>query len=151
MPGKSVKRSVFHRNRKEQEASKPVIEAQAVARYIRLSPRKARSIVNAIRGKDVGEAFQILEFTPTKPARVAHKVLKSAVANAENNFGMNVDALYVSEAVVDDGPRMKRLWARGRGRADILLKRFCHLKIAVRDREREEAENSPQEKEERGE
>jgi large subunit ribosomal protein L22 len=64
---------------------------------------------------------------------------------------MNVDALYVSEAVVDDGPRMKRLWARGRGRADILLKRFCHIKIAVRDREREETENSPQEKEERGE
>lgn len=145
------KRSVFHRNRKEQEQAQPKIEAKAVARYIRISPRKARAVVNAISGKSVGEAFQILEFSPKKAARIVSKVLRSAVANAENNFGLNVDTLYVSHAVVDDGPRMKRLWPRGRGRADILQKRFSHITIAVRDREKEtqnnniESNNNPQE------
>nr|WP_235599809.1 MULTISPECIES: 50S ribosomal protein L22 [Kosmotoga] len=127
------------------------MEARAVARYIRISPRKARAVVNAIRGKSVGEAFQILEFSPKKAARIVSKVLRSAVANAENNFGLNVDTLYVSHAVVDDGPRMKRLWPRGRGRADILQKRFSHITIVVRDSEKEtqdnnmESNNNPQE------
>nr|WP_245612790.1 50S ribosomal protein L22 [Kosmotoga pacifica] len=124
----------------------PVVEARAIAKYVRISPRKARDVVNAIRGKNVGEAFQILEFSPKKAARIVYKVLRSAVANAENNFGLNIDNLYVSEAVVEDGPRMKRLWPRGRGRADILLKRFSHIKLVVRDREKEKELTIPQER-----
>ncbi len=129
------KRSVFHKTRKEAEAAVPVTSAKAVARYIRISPRKARSVVNAIRNKNVGEAFQILEFSPKKASRLVYKVLRSAVANAENNFGLNVDNLYVEKVAVDDGPRMKRLWPRGRGRADIQQKRFSHITVVVANRE----------------
>jgi large subunit ribosomal protein L22 len=129
------KRSVFHRKRKEEKAATPVTQAKAVAKFVRISPRKARSVVNAIRNKEVGEAFQILEFSPKKASRLVYKVLRSAVANAENNFGLNVDSLYVEKAVVDDGPRMKRLWPRGRGRADIQQKRFSHITVVVANRE----------------
>ncbi|HNU23961.1 MAG TPA: 50S ribosomal protein L22 [Mesotoga sp.] len=129
------KRSVFHRKRKEAAAATPVTQAKAVAKFVRISPRKARSVVNAIRNKEVGEAFQILEFSPKKASRLVYKVLRSAVANAENNFGLNIDSLYVEKAVVDDGPRMKRLWPRGRGRADIQQKRFSHITVVVANRE----------------
>ncbi len=135
--GKRVKRSVFHRIRKEQEAAAPRIEARAVAKYIRISPRKARSVINAIRGKDVNEAFTILMFSPKKAARIIYKVLQSAVANAVNNFNLNEDSLYVAEAYVNDGPRLKRLWPRGRGRADIIKHRYSHITVVVRDREKE--------------
>jgi len=133
---KRPKRSILHRQRKEK--AEPVIEARAVARYVRISPRKARSVINAIRGKNVDEAFAILQFSPKKAARIIHKVLKSAVANAENNYGLNPDALYISQCHVDDGPRMKRIWPRGRGRADILLKRMSHITVVVRDRSKEQ-------------
>ena len=146
--GKRVKRSIFHRIRKEEEAKKPRIEARATARYVRISPRKARSVINAIRGKDVNEAFAILTFSPKKAARIIYKVLQSAVANAVNNFGLNEDALYVSEAYVNDGPRLKRIWPRGRGRADIILRRYSHITVVVRDREKEK-ELKEESKEER--
>ncbi|MBN2253189.1 MAG: 50S ribosomal protein L22 [Kosmotogaceae bacterium] len=129
------KRSVLHRKRKEESAATPVTQAKAVAKFVRISPRKARSVVNAIRNREVGEAFQILEFSPKKASRLVYKVLRSAVANAENNFGLNIDSLYVEKAVVDDGPRMKRLWPRGRGRADIQQKRFSHITVVVANRE----------------
>jgi len=108
-----AKRSVLHRQRKEQEKNVPKLDARAVARNVRISPRKVRSIVNAIRGKDVGMALQLLEFSPKKSARIVHKVLRSAISNAENNYGMSIDTLYVHHAVADDGPRMKRLWQEG--------------------------------------
>ena len=132
------KRSVFHRERKMRQAGEPVIEAKAVARYVRISPRKARSVINAIRKKKVDEAFAILELSPKKAARLIYKVLKSAVANAENNYGLNVDSLYVSECHVDDGPRLKRIWRRGRGRADMLLRRMSHITVVVRDASKEQ-------------
>jgi large subunit ribosomal protein L22 len=135
--GRRVKRSVFHRVRKEKEAQESKIEARAVARYIRISPRKARSVINAIKGKDVNEAFAILTFSPKKAARIVYKVLQSAVANAVNNFGLNEDNLYVAEAYVNDGPRLKRVWPRGRGRADIIQHRYSHITVIVRDREKE--------------
>ncbi len=135
--GKRVKRSVYHRHRKEEEAKRPRIEARAVARYIRISPRKARSTINAIKGKNVNEAFAILTFSPKKAARIIYKVLQSAVANAVNNFGLEEDNLYVAEAYVNDGPRLKRLWPRGRGRADIIQHRYSHITVVVRDREKE--------------
>jgi len=138
VPRSSLKRSIFHKKRKELLSSLPKIEAKAVARYIRISPRKARAIANTIRGKSVEEAFQILAFSPKKAARIMEKVLKSAVANAENNFGLSVENLYVSECYVNDGPRMKRIWPRGRGRADIIQKRMSHITIVVRDRSKED-------------
>ncbi len=148
---KRAKRSVLHRQRKEEEKNAPKLEARAVARNIRISPRKVRSIVNAIRGKDVGTALQLLEFSPKKSARLVHKVLRSAISNAENNYGMSIDTLYVQNAVVDDGPRMKRLWQRGRGRADIQQKRFSHITVVVRDRSREGSVATEQSPQERGE
>ena len=91
------------------------MEAKAVAKYIRIAPRKVRVVMNLIRGKSVAEAFAILKFTPKAGADVIEKVLKSAVANAENNFDMNVDKLYVSSAYVDQGPTLKRIHPRSRG------------------------------------
>ncbi|MDI3516811.1 MAG: large subunit ribosomal protein [Thermotogota bacterium] len=131
------KRSVLHRTRKQEKASQPVIEARAVARYVRISPFKARAVINAIRGKSVAEAQAILQFSPKKAARIILKVLNSAVANAQNNHGLSYENLYVSKCYVDEGPRMKRLWPRGRGRADILLKRMSHITVVVRDRSKE--------------
>jgi len=128
---KRNKRSLFHKERKEREAATPTTEARAIAKYIRISPRKARSVANAIRNQQVSEALKILEFSPKKSSRIFQKVLNSAIANAENNFNLDVDALFVKEAYVNDGPRMKRLWPRGRGRADIQQKRFSHITVVV--------------------
>jgi len=139
--GKRVKRSIYHKIAKEEKAKAPKVEAKATAKYIRISPRKARSVINAIRGKDVNEAFTILMFSPKKAARIIYKVLNSAVANAVNNFGLNEDTLYVSEAYVNDGPRLKRIWPRGRGRADIIKHRYSHITVVVRDREKEKELN----------
>ncbi|MGC8820603.1 MAG: 50S ribosomal protein L22 [Fervidobacterium sp.] len=132
-----LKRSKFHAKRKETLATLPKYEARAVARFVRISPRKARSVVNSIRGKNVSEAFNLLEFSPKKAARIVYNVLKSAVANATNNLGLSEDNLYVAACYVNDGPRMKRVWARGRGRADIIQKRMSHVTVVVRDREKE--------------
>lgn len=110
-------------------------EVRAIGRYLRSSPRKVRSVINAIRGKGVAEAFQLLEMSPTKAARLVEKVLKSAVANAENNAKLSSDTLYVSHCVVDDGPRLKRVWPRGRGRADMIQRRMCHITVAVKAKE----------------
>ena len=90
-------------------------EAKAVAKYIRIAPRKLRIVINLIRGKSVNEAFAILKFTPKVGSEVIEKVLRSAVANAEHNFDMNVDKLVVSNAFVDQGPTMKRIHPRSRG------------------------------------
>jgi large subunit ribosomal protein L22 len=135
--GKKAKRSVYHQKRKENEASKPIIEARAVTKYARISPTKARSMANAIRNKDVSEALQILIFSPKKSARIIYKTLMSAVANAENNFGLNAENLYVSEIMINEGPRMKRLWPRSHGRADVLQKRMSHIYVTVRDKNAE--------------
>ncbi len=128
---KRPKRSVQHRNASESKTT----EVRAVGRYLRSSPRKIRAVINAIRGKDVAEAFQILEMSPTKAARLVEKVLKSAVANAENNAKLSSDTLYVSYCVADDGPRLKRVWPRGRGRADMIQRRMCHITVAVKTKE----------------
>ncbi|MEJ5229315.1 MAG: 50S ribosomal protein L22 [Pseudothermotoga sp.] len=129
---KRPKRSVQYRQKAEENKS---AEVRAIGRYLKSSPRKVRAVINAIRGKDVGEAFQILEMSPKKAARLVEKVLKSAVANAENNAKLSSDTLYVSHCVVDDGPRFKRIWPRGRGRADIIQRRMCHITIAVKSKE----------------
>ena len=107
------------------------MESKAVAKYIRIAPRKVRVVMDLIRGKNVAEAFAILKFTPKVGADAIEKVLKSAVANAENNFDMNVDKLYVSSAFVDQGPTLKRIHPRSRGQAFKILKRTSHVTIVV--------------------
>ncbi len=110
------------------------MEAKAVAKYVRVAPRKVRVVMDLIRGKNVAEAFAILKFTPKVGADVIEKVLKSAVANAENNFDMNVDKLYVSSAYVDQGPTLKRIHPRSRGQAFRILKRTSHVTVVVEER-----------------
>ena len=110
------------------------MEATAVAKYVRVAPRKVRVVMDLIRGKNVAEAFAILKFTPKVGADVIEKVLKSAVANAENNFDMNVDKLYVSSAYVDQGPTLKRIHPRSRGQAFRILKRTSHVTVVVEER-----------------
>lgn len=110
------------------------MEAKAVAKYVRIAPRKVRVVMDLIRGKDVAEAFAILKFTPKAGADVIEKVLKSAVANAENNFDMDIDRLYVSTAFVDQGPTLKRIHPRSRGQAFKILKRTSHVTVIVEER-----------------
>ena len=107
------------------------MESKAVAKYVRIAPRKVRVVMDLIRGKNVADAFAILKFTPKAGADVVEKVLRSAVANAENNFDMDVDKLYVKTAFVDQGPTLKRIHPRSRGQAFKILKRTSHVTIIV--------------------
>jgi large subunit ribosomal protein L22 len=111
------------------------MEARAVARHVRISPRKARQVIDLIRGKDVDAALTILKFTPKGASPIVEKVLRSAMANAENNFEMDVDALYVAECYVDQGPTLKRIRPRARGMADRIRKRTSHITVILRERE----------------
>ena len=110
------------------------MEAKAVAKYVRIAPRKVRVVMNLIRGKNVADAFAILKFTPKVGSDVIEKVLKSAVANAENNFDMNVDKLYVASAYVDQGPTLKRIHPRSRGQAFSIFKRTSHVTVVVAEK-----------------
>mgnify|MGYP001005155548 CR=1 FL=1 len=110
------------------------MEAKAVAKYIRISPRKARQVMDLIRGKDVREALAILKFTPNKGAELIEKVLKSAVSNAEHNYEMDVDSLVVSRCYVDEGPTLKRFKPRAMGRADAIRKRTSHITVIVSEK-----------------
>ena len=110
------------------------MQTQAVLRFIRLSPKKARFVADLVRGKKVDEAVNILKFSTNRAARIIKKVLDSAIANAENNQGADVDELKVTTITVDDGPRMKRIRPRAKGRADRILKRTSHITIIVGDR-----------------
>ena len=110
------------------------MEAKAVAKFVRIAPRKVRVVMNLSRGKNVADAFAILKFTPKVGADVIEKVLKSAVANAENNFDMNVDKLYISSAYVDQGPTLKRIHPRSRGQAFSIFKRTSHVTVVVAER-----------------
>ncbi len=105
------------------------MEAKAVLRFVRVAPRKARLVVDLIRGKRAAEALTILKFTPRHAARVIEKVLKSAVANASQKEMGDVDDLWVSRALVDGGPVMKRMQPRAMGRANIIRKRTSHITL----------------------
>lgn len=107
------------------------METRAVAKYIRITPRKVRIVLDLIRGKNVAEAFAILKFTPKAGADVVEKVLRSAVANAENNFDIDADKLFVKTAYADQGPTLKRIHPRSRGQAFKILKRTSHVTIVV--------------------
>lgn len=110
------------------------MEAKAVAKYIRISPRKVRQVVDLIRGKKIGEAIAILKFTPNRGADAVEKVVKSAVANAEHNLELDRDALYIAEVFVDQGPTLKRFKPRAMGRADLIRKRTSHITVVVREK-----------------
>ena len=110
------------------------MEARAIAKYIRVTPRKAGQIADLVRGKNVNEALAILKFTPRYAASVVAKVLKSAIANAENNNNMDVDKLYVAEICANQGPTMKRFMPRAMGRATTIRKRTSHIEIVVKEK-----------------
>ena len=110
-------------------------EVKATAKYIRIAPRKVRIVMNLVRGKSVADALAILKFTPKVGADAVEKVLRSAVANAENNFDMDVDRLFISSAFVDQGPTLKRIHPRSRGQAFKMLKHTSHLTVAVNEKE----------------
>ena len=111
------------------------MEAHAVTRFVRISPRKARLVIDAIRDKHVDEALRIVSFSNKKAARPIRKTLESAIANAENNYDVDVDRLYVTHAVVDMGPTFRRLKPRAMGRADIIRRPTSHITIVVGEKE----------------
>mgnify|MGYP006278147761 CR=1 FL=1 len=111
------------------------MEARAIAKYMRISPRKVQVVADLVRGKKVDEALAILKFTPRKGADILEKVLKSAIANAENNFDMDRDDLYISEVYANQGPTLKRWRPRAQGRAFQIRKRTSHIGVVVKERE----------------
>ena len=111
------------------------MEVSAKLRGARISAQKARLVADEVRGKPVGEALNLLEFSKKKAAHLVRKLLNSAIANAENNEGADVDELRVSTIYVDEGLTMKRMRARAKGRGDRILKRTCHITVKVADNE----------------
>jgi large subunit ribosomal protein L22 len=109
------------------------MEVSARLKGARISAQKARLIADQVRGMPVEKALSVLEFSPKKAAHIVKKVLDSAIANAENNEGADVDELKVSSIYVDEGMTMKRLRPRAKGRADRIFKRSCHITIKVSD------------------
>ncbi|ASI97542.1 MULTISPECIES: 50S ribosomal protein L22 [Vibrio] len=110
------------------------MEAIAKHNFARISPQKARLVADLIRGKSVDQALEILTFSNKKAAVLVKKVLESAIANAEHNEGADIDDLNVAKIFVDEGPIMKRIMPRAKGRADRILKRSSHITVVVADR-----------------
>lgn len=110
-------------------------EAKAMAKYLRTSPQKLNLVAQTIRGKDAGKALVDLQFSNRRIAQDVRKVLESAVANAENNHGLDVDKLYVAEAYVGKSIMMRRFRARARGRAARIEKQFSRITVIVREKE----------------
>ncbi len=111
------------------------MEARAILRFIRVSPRRVRLVVDQIRGKEVEKALDILKYTPKRSAAIVAKVLKSAIANAENTQSVDVDRLYVKRALVDEGGMWKRFMPRAMGRATRIRKRLSHITVVIDERE----------------
>ncbi|KKK33427.1 50S ribosomal protein L22 [Salinicoccus sediminis] len=122
------------------------MQAKAVAKTVRIAPRKARMVLDLIRGKEVGEAIAILNLTNKRTSPVVEKVLKSAVANAEHNYDMDIDSLVVSEAYADEGPTLKRFRPRAQGRATKINKRTSHITVVVSEAVSEEVEETEENK-----
>ena len=111
------------------------MEAKAYLKYVRISPRKVKVVLDLIRGKDADHAMAILMNTRKAASEDLIKLLKSAMANAENNFGMEPSKLYVSECFVCPGPMLKRIRPRAQGRAYRILKRTSHVTLVVKEKE----------------
>ena len=123
-------RSQIKRERNAQKDTRP----SAKLSYARMSVQKACFVLDAIRGKDVKTALAIVMYNPRYASSVIEKLLKSAIANAENNNGMNIDDLYVEECYANKGPTMKRIRARAQGRAYRIEKRLSHITIVLNER-----------------
>ena len=111
------------------------MEDRAIARYVRVTPRNARLVVDQIRGKSVVRAREICKFSDRAVAETVGKVLDSAVANAHQNHQLRPESLYVKTAYVDEGPTMKRMRARAKGQGARVRKRTCHITVIVAPRE----------------
>jgi len=141
--GRGVAARLLRRKRPEPESG-AAVEARALARFVRLSPQKARLVVDLIRGRMVGEALDLLRFTSKRPARDIEKVLRSAIANVEQKSEtVDIDRLYVKYAVVNEGPRGKRVRPAPFGRAHTYQRRTSHIEIAVAERRPSQAAGPP--------
>lgn len=109
------------------------MEAKAIVKFVRISPRKAQQVVDLIRGKQVDEALAILKHAPRKAAPIVEKLLSSAIANAENNHEMSRENLVVSEIFANQGPTIKRFKPRAMGRATMIRKRTSHIGVTLRE------------------
>jgi large subunit ribosomal protein L22 len=110
------------------------METRAVAKFVRISPRKIRLVMDQVRGKQVGEALNMLSFAPQRGARILKKLVNSAIANAEQNTGVDVDSLYIMRAYADEGPTLKRWRPRAQGRATSIRKRTSHLTVVLNEK-----------------
>jgi large subunit ribosomal protein L22 len=110
-----------------------MMETRAVAKYVRISPRKARLVMGQLRGKRVEEALNLLNFAPQKSAYIVKKLINSAVANAEENTEIDVDTLFVKTIFADEGPTLKRFRPRAMGRATRIRKRTSHITVILEE------------------
>lgn len=127
-----VKRRKKRDELKAANKENPVVMAKA--KYVKVAPQKARLIVDAVRGKSAEEALNALRFIPKRAARSVEKVIASAIANAENNYKLDSDNLYIYRAFVDGGPMIRRFRARAMGRATPIRRRTCHITVALKER-----------------
>ena len=111
-----------------------MMEVAAKLKHARISPQKCRLVADQVRGMPVERALELLSFSPKKAASLIKKVLESAIANAEHNEGADIDELRVGKVFVDEGPTMKRIMPRAKGRADRIMKRSSHITVVVSDR-----------------
>lgn len=111
-----------------------IMETRAVAKFVRISPRKIRLVMDQVRGKQVGEALNMLSFAPQRGARILKKLVNSAIANAEQNTSVDVDSLYIMRVYADEGPTLKRWRPRAQGRATSIRKRTSHLTVVLNEK-----------------
>lgn len=133
-PKKAVKKAAKAEKKVEAPKKPAPTEARAIAKNVRLTPRKARLVIDLVRGKNVKEALGLLAMTNRAASEPVSKLIKSAAANAVNNFGMDEDSLYIAQIWANDGLRMKRYLPRAKGSASGLVKRNCHLTVVVKMR-----------------
>ena len=112
------------------------MQVSAILRHARISPQKCRLVADMVRGQQVGQALAVLAYTPKKGARIVRKVLESAIANAEQNLGADIDELKISRIEVDAAPVAKRFAARAKGRGNRIVKRLSHIRVTVADKAR---------------
>ena len=112
------------------------MQVSAILRHARISPQKCRLVADMVRGQQVGQALAVLAYTPKKGARIVRKVLESAIANAEQNLGADIDELKISRIEVDAAPTTKRFHARAKGRGNRIVKRLSHIRVTVADKAR---------------
>ncbi|MFH1930650.1 MAG: 50S ribosomal protein L22 [Pseudomonadota bacterium] len=110
------------------------METRAMAKFVRISPRKIRLVMDQVRGKQVGEALNMLSFAPQRGARILKKLVNSAIANVEQNTGVDVDSLYIMRVYADEGPTLKRWRPRAQGRATPIRKRTSHLTVVLNEK-----------------